>query len=218
MKIVNSQKAISFINNGDVLMVGGFLGIGTSNFLINELIKQNKNHLTIICNDTAFENNGVGLLISNKLVKKIITSHIGTNKETQRQYIENEIEIEFVPQGTLIEQIRAGGSGLGGVLTPTGLGTIVEKNKQIIEIDEKKYLLEKPLRGNAAIVKAKRADHLGNLQFSFTARNYNPIISLACDLVIVEVEELVPTGSIPPDEIHFPGALVDYIVLGGKNS
>lgn len=213
LKIVSPQEAISFISEGTTLMIGGFLGVGTPETLIDELINKRKSNLTVICNDTSFEDKGIGRLIASKLVKKVITSHIGTNKETQRQCIENELEVEFVPQGTLIEQIRAGGAGLGGILTPTGIGTIREKNKQLIEIEGKKYILEKALRGRVALVKSSKADHLGNLQCSFTARNFNPVMALACDIVIAEVDELVPTGSICPDEIHIPGAIVDYVVI-----
>ncbi|WGS65335.1 CoA transferase subunit A [Marinitoga aeolica] len=216
MKIVKAEEAISFVNNGDSIMIGGFLTVGTPETLIDEIIKQNKKDLTIICNDTSFEDKGIGRLIYHKLAKKVITSHIGTNKETQRQYIEKELEVELVPQGTLIEQIRAGGVGLGGILTPTGIGTVVEDGKQVIEIDGKKYILEKAIRGKVALVKAKRADHLGNLQFAYTAKNFNPIIAMAADLVIVEVDELVPTGSIPPEQVQFPGALVDYVVVRGR--
>ncbi|GAB6190117.1 CoA transferase subunit A [Marinitoga arctica] len=216
MKVVKAEEAISFVNDGDSIMIGGFLTVGTAETLIDELIKQNKKDLTIICNDTSFEDKGIGRLIYHKLAKKVITSHIGTNKETQRQYIEKELEVELVPQGTLIEQIRAGGVGLGGILTPTGVGTVVEEGKKIIEIDGKKYILEKAIRGKVALVKAKRADHVGNLQFEFTARNFNPIIAMAADIVIVEVDEIVPTGTFGPDDVHFPGALVDYIVVGGR--
>lgn len=216
MKIVTAEEAISLVKDGDSLMIGGFLGVGTPENLIDELIKQNKKNLTIICNDTSFENKGIGKLIYNKLVKKVIASHIGTNKETQRQFIEKELEVELVPQGTLIEQIRAGGVGLGGILTPTGVGTIVEEGKQVIEIDGKRYLLEKALKAKIALIKAKRADHIGNLQFEFTAINFNPIMGLAAEIVIAEVEELVPVGSISSNHVQFPGALVNYVVIGGK--
>jgi len=216
MKIVKAEEAISFVNNGDSIMIGGFLTVGTPETLIDELIKQNKKDLTIICNDTSFEDKGIGRLIYHKLAKKVITSHIATNKETQRQYIAKELEVELVPQGTLIEQIRAGGVGLGGILTPTGIGTVVEEGKQIIEIDGKKYILEKAIKAKVALVKAKRADHVGNLQFAYTAKNFNPIIAMAADLVIVEVDEIVPTGAIGPEEVEIPGALVDYVVVRGR--
>ncbi|NUU95150.1 branched-chain amino acid dehydrogenase [Marinitoga sp. 1135] len=216
MKVVKAEEAVKVINDGDSIMIGGFLTIGTPETLIDEIIKQKKKDLTIICNDTSFETKGIGRLIYNKLAKKVVTSHIGTNKETQRQMIEKELEVELVPQGTLIEQIRAGGVGLGGILTPTGIGTIVEEGKQIIEIDGKKYILEKAIRAKVALVKAKKADHLGNLTFSFTASNFNPIIAMAADTVIVEVDELVPVGTITPEEVQFPGALVDYVVIRGR--
>jgi len=144
----------------------------------------------------------------------VIASHIGTNPETQRQMIEGELEVELVPQGTLAERVRAGGVGLGGILTPTGVGTVVEDGKQKIVVADKEYLLELPLRADYALLKAKRADYYGNLQFSLTARNFNPLMAMAADNVIVEVEEIVPIGSIPPDSVHIPGVLVNYVVVG----
>ncbi|AKI97510.1 CoA transferase subunit A [Kosmotoga pacifica] len=214
MKILAGKDAVELIGKGATLMIGGFLGCGTPEFLIDEIIKSGKGGLTIIANDTAFPDKGIGKLIVNKLVKKVIVSHIGTNPETQRQMIEGEIEVELVPQGTLAERVRAGGVGLGGILTPTGVGTVVEDGKQIIVVGENRYLLELPLRADFAIIKAKRADYYGNLQFSLTARNFNPLMAMAADKVIAEVEEIVPVGSIPPDSVHVPGVFVDYVVVG----
>lgn len=193
-------------------MIGGFLGVGTPEKIIDEIIKNKIKNLTVIANDTAFEDKGIGKLVKNKLCKKVIVSHIGTNPETQRQMIEGTLQVELVPQGTLAERIRAGGVGLGGILTPTGVGTIVEEGKQIIEIEGKKYLLELPLRADVALIKAKKADYLGNLVFNLTAENFNPLMALSADTVIVEVEEIVPTGSLSPNEIKIPGVVVDYIV------
>lgn len=193
-------------------MIGGFLGVGTPEKIIDEIIKNKIKNLTVIANDTAFEDKGIGKLVKNKLCKKVIVSHIGTNPETQRQMIEGTLQVELVPQGTLAERIRAGGVGLGGILTPTGVGTIVEEGKQIIEIEGKKYLLELPLRADVALIKAKKADYIGNLVFNLTAENFNPLMALSADTVIVEVEEIVPTGSLSPNEIKIPGVVVDYIV------
>lgn len=214
MKIISKDEAADLIDDGTTIMVGGFLGCGSPDIIIDELILKRKKALTVIANDTAFPDKGVGKLILAKSAKKVIASHIGTNPETQKQMIEKEVEVELVPQGTLAERIRAGGVGLGGVLTPTGVGTIVENAKQKITVDGKDYLLELPLRAAFALIKAKRADYHGNLQFALTARNFNPIMALAADKVIVEVEEIVPVGSIPPDDVHLPGVFVNYVVVG----
>jgi acetate CoA/acetoacetate CoA-transferase alpha subunit len=154
----------------------------------------------------------IGKLIVARLVRKIITSHIGTNPETQRQMLANELEVELVPQGTLAERIRAGGHGLGGVLTPTGVGTTVERGKRTIEIDGRIFLLETPLRAQFALVNARRADHIGNLAYSMTARNFNPLIAMAADVVIAESQEIVPVGVLAPDDVMTPAVLVDFLI------
>jgi len=212
LKIIDISEIKSLIKEGSTIMIGGFLGVGTPEKIIDEIIKNKIKNLTVIANDTAFEDKGIGKLVKNKLCKKVIVSHIGTNPETQRQMIEGTLQVELVPQGTLAERIRAGGVGLGGILTPTGVGTIVEEGKQIIEIEGKKYLLELPLRADIALIKAKKADYIGNLVFNLTAENFNPLMALSADTVIVEVEEIVPTGSLSPNEIKIPGVVVDYIV------
>jgi len=214
MKVIKKEEAIALINDESTLMIGGFLGCGTPEKLIDELIASGKKSFTVIANDTAFPDKGIGKLIVSKLVNKVIASHIGTNPETQRQMIEGELEVELVPQGTLAERVRAGGVGLGGILTPTGVGTVVEDGKQKVVIADKEYLLELPLRADYALLKAKRADYYGNLEFSLTARNFNPLMAMAAENVIVEVEEIVPVGSIPPDSVHIPGVLVNYVVVG----
>jgi len=214
VKVLSSKDAIEMISEGSILMIGGFLGCGTPEKLIDELIASGKKSFTVIANDTAFPDKGIGKLIVSKLVNKVIASHIGTNPETQRQMIEGELEVELVPQGTLAERVRAGGVGLGGILTPTGVGTVVEDGKQKVVIADKEYLLELPLRADYALLKAKRADYYGNLEFSLTARNFNPLMAMAAENVIVEVEEIVPVGSIPPDSVHIPGVLVNYVVVG----
>jgi len=210
------KKIVSLIEKGSSVMIGGFLGCGSPDSIIDEIVKNEISGLTLVANDTAFPETGIGKLIVNKCASKIVVSHIGTNPETQRQMIDGELEVELVPQGTLAERIRAGGVGLGGVLTPTGLGTVVQDGKKVLTVDGRDYLMELPLRADFALVKAKKADYFGNLVFSLTARNFNPLMVLACDTVLVEVEEIVPIGSLSPDEIHIPGVFVHYIVVGGR--
>jgi len=213
LKVISFDEAVDLIKPGSTLMVGGFLGVGTPEGIIDKIVERGISNLTVIANDTAFEDRGVGKLVKNKLCKKVVVSHIGTNPETQRQMIAGELDVELVPQGTLAERVRAGGAGLGGILTPTGVGTVVENGKQIIEINGRKYLLELPLRADFALIKAKRCDYLGNLVYNLTATNFNPLMALAAETVIVEVEEIVPTGVLTPDEIKTPAVLVDYVVL-----
>src|SRR5215467_1405722 len=205
--------AVALIPDGAVLMIGGFMAIGTPPRLVDEIVRQGKRNLTIIANDTARPATGIGKLVDAGLIRRIVTSHIGTNPTTQRKMLAGEIEVELVPQGTLAERIRAGGHGLGGVLTPTGLGTIVEKDKRVIEIDGRSFLLEKPLKADFALICAKRADYLGNLTYALTARNFNPLMAMAATTVIAEAQEIVPVGVIPPDEVMTPAVLVDYLVI-----
>ncbi|ABS60079.1 acetate CoA-transferase subunit alpha [Fervidobacterium nodosum] len=215
MKVITHDEAIKFIKPGMTIMIGGFLGVGTPEGIIDKIVENRIDNLTVIANDTATPERGIGKLIVNKLCKKVIVSHIGTNPETQRQMIAGELEVELVPQGTLAERVRAGGAGLGGILTPTGVGTIVENGKQIIEIEGKKYLLELPLKADVALIKAKKCDYYGNLVYNFTAENFNPLMAMAAELVIVEVEEIVPVGAIAPNEVRTPGVLIDYVVVAG---
>ncbi|MFN4224481.1 MAG: acetate CoA-transferase subunit alpha [Fervidobacterium nodosum] len=215
MKVITQDEAIKFIKPGMTIMIGGFLGVGTPEGIIDKIVENRIDNLTVIANDTATPERGIGKLIVNKLCKKVIVSHIGTNPETQRQMIAGELEVELVPQGTLAERVRAGGAGLGGILTPTGVGTIVENGKQIIEIEGKKYLLELPLKADVALIKAKKCDYYGNLVYNFTAENFNPLMAMAAELVIVEVEEIVPVGAIAPNEVRTPGVLIDYVVVAG---
>lgn len=198
--------------DGMTIMFGGFMGIGTPARLVQAILDSGVKDLTIIGNDTAFAETGVGPLITNNRVKKVITSHIGTNPETGKKMIAGEIEVELVPQGTLAERIRAAGAGLGGVLTPTGLGTIVEEGKQKIAVNGQEYLLELPLQADLAIVEAKTADKLGNLVYELSAQNFNPLVALAAKKVIVEAGNVVDVGEISPDAATTPAALVDYIV------
>lgn len=216
-KIISSKDVQQYFKDGMTVMYGGFMGIGTPAGLVAELLDHGAKNLTIIGNDTAFPETGVGPLIANKRVARLITSHIGTNPETGRQMIAGELDVELVPQGTLAERIRCGGSGLGGVLTPTGVGTIVEEGKTKLTFDGVEFLVERPLRADIALIKAKKADRLGNLVFERAARNFNPLIALAADLVIVEVDELVEVGEIDPEVVVTPGVLVHKIVVAGGN-
>jgi acetate CoA/acetoacetate CoA-transferase alpha subunit len=210
MKRIEIEKAVDLIQDGMSIMVGGFMGVGAPHRLIDALIEAKKKDLTIICNDTGFVDYGSGKMIANKMVKKVIASHIGTNPITGDMMISGEMEVELIPQGTLIERIRCGGAGIGGFLTKTGLGTIVQEGKQIINVDGEDYLLEKPLRADVAIIGASEADKYGNLIFRGTTKNFNPIIATAADLVIAEATEQVET--IPPHHIHVPYLFIDYII------
>lgn len=212
-KIVDWSDVGAMFQDGNRILFGGFMGVGTPCGLVSVLIENGINNLTLIGNDTAFEKTGVGPLISNGQVKRVIVSHIGTNAITGKKMIAGELEVELVPQGTLIERIRCGGSGLGGVLTPTGVGTVVEEGKTKMVINGQEFLIELPLRADVAIIKAKRADKSGNLVYERAARNFNPVIAFAADLVIAEVDELVDVGEIDPDMVMTPGVLVDKIVI-----
>ena len=212
MRTIALDAAVSSIPDGASLMVGGFMGVGTPERLIDELVRQGKRDLTVIANDTAKPGVGIGKLISANSIRKVIASHIGTNPETQQQMIAGATEVELVPQGTLIERIRAGGFGLGGILTRTGVGTVVEEGKRRIDVDGKSYLLETALRADFALVHAFLADYSGNLSYALTARNFNPVIAMAGDTVIVTAEHIVPIGVITPDHVVTPAPLVDYLV------
>jgi acetate CoA/acetoacetate CoA-transferase alpha subunit len=212
MQTVSVEQAVAMIPDGASIMVGGFMAVGTPERLVDELVRQGKRDLTIIANDTAAPGHGIGKLITAKLVRRAIVSHIGLNPETQRGMTAGELEVELVPQGTLIERVRAGGYGLGGILTSTGLGTSVETGKQRIEVDSKPYLLERALRADFALVQAFLADYLGNLSYALTARNFNPVIAMAGGTVIVSADNIVPVGVIAPDHVMTPAPVVDYLV------
>jgi acetate CoA/acetoacetate CoA-transferase alpha subunit len=212
MQTISVEKAVAMIPDGACIMVGGFMGVGTPHRLMDELVRQRKRDLTIIANDNAMPGTGVGKLVGAGLVRKTIASHIGLNPETQQKMIQGSLEVELVPQGTLAERIRAGGFGLGGVLTPTGVGTVVEEGKRKIEIGGKEYLLEIALRADFALVQAFLADYQGNLSYALTARNFNPLMAMAASRVIVEAEHIVPVGVISPDHIVTPAAIVDYVI------
>jgi len=212
MKTIPLQQAVDLIPDGATVMIGGFMGVGTPERLMDELVRRGRRNLTVIANDNAVPGVGIGKLISAGAVKKTIASHIGLNPETQKKMLAGELEVELVPQGTLIERIRAGGFGLGGVLTPTGVGTLVENGKQRVEVEGKAYLLEPPLRADFALVQAFFADYIGNLYYALTGRNFNPVIAMAADTVIAEADNIVPVGVIAPDHVITPAPVVDYIV------
>jgi acetate CoA/acetoacetate CoA-transferase alpha subunit len=212
MKTISVEKAVAMIPDGARLMIGGFMGVGTPDRLVDEIVRQGKRDLTVIANDTAKPGTGIGKLISAKLVQGVIASHIGLNPETQQQMIAGTMQVELAPQGTLVERIRAGGNGLGGVLTPTGVGTVVEEGKRKIELEGHEYLLETPLRADFALIHAFLADYLGNLSYALTARNFNPVIAMAGATVIADAEHIVPVGLIAPDHVVTPAPLVDYLV------
>lgn len=215
-KLISMSEAIEHIKDGMTVMVGGFLGAGSPHGIIEALVQKGVKDLTIIANDTSYPDYGVGKLVANKQVKKVITSHIGTNKETGKQMKAEEIEVVLVPQGTLAERIRAGGAGLGGILTSTGVGTLVEEGKKKIEIDGKEYLLELPLKADIALIGGSEVDKKGNIYYYKATRNFNTSMATAADLVIVEAEELVEVGEIDPNNVMTPSIFVDYIIGGEK--
>lgn len=211
-KTIKAADAVARIPDGAVLMIGGFMGVGTPHRLIDELVKQQRKGLTVIANDTARPGVGIGKLIGARLVSRVIASHIGTNPETQAQMIAGQLQVELVPQGTLAERVRAGGFGLGAVVTATGVGTVVAEGKQTVEIHGRTFLLEMPLRADFALVNARQADHIGNLAYALTARNFNPLIAMAADVVYAEPQEIVPVGVIPPDAVMTPSVVVTHII------
>ena len=209
---ISAADAAVLIPDGASVLFGGFMGVGTPMRVVEALVARKARRLTIIGNDTARPGAGVGRLIESGCVARAVVSHIGMNPMTQQKMMTGEIEVELVPQGTLIERIRAGGGGLGGVLTPTGVGTLAAAGKQVINVQGRDFLLELPIRADFAIVHAHEADHNFNLTYRLTATNFNPIIALAADCVIAEPNEVVPVGVLPPDAVRTPGILVHHLV------
>jgi acetate CoA/acetoacetate CoA-transferase alpha subunit len=212
MRTLSLDQSVALIPDGASLMIGGFMAVGTPERVLDEIVRQNKRDLTVIANDTAAPGRGIGKLVDAKLLRKTIVSHIGLNPVTQRQMMAGELEVDLVPQGTLIERIRAGGYGLGGILTPTGVGTMVEDGKQRIDVDGKSYLVETALRADFALLQAFLADYLGNLSYALTARNFNPVIAMAAATVIASADNIVPVGVISPDHVVTPAPVVDYLI------
>lgn len=211
-KFVTVKEAAAMIKDGMTVMVGGFLGVGSPIKLLDQLVENGVKDLNIIANDTAYPEVGLGKLITNHQVKTLTATHIGTNNNTIDQMNSGELKVTLQPQGTLAEQIRAAGAGLGGILTQTGLGTVVENGKQKVTVDGKEYLLEKPVRADVAIIGANICDEEGNLVYKGTSQNFCPMMATAADIVIVEPQKIVPTGSIAPENVKTPGIFVDYII------
>jgi len=216
-RVVSLSEVLTKIEDDMKIMIGGFMSCGAPRTLIKGIVEKNYKNLTIVSSDTGRPNDGTGRLICNGQVKKLFASHIGLNPETGKQMNSGEMEVILTPQGTLVEKIRAAGSGLGGFLTPTGIGTVVEENKKIIEIDGEKYLLELPLSADVALIKAWKADKKGNLTYRKSARNFNPLMAMAADIVIVEAEEILEVGEIDPDQVMTSAIFVDYIIRGENN-
>lgn len=214
-KIISLEDALDHVKDGMTIMIGGFLGCGNPHRLIDALVEKNVKDLTLICNDSGFPEIGVGKLVVNKQIKKLIASHVGTNRETGNQMNSGEMEVILVPQGTLAEQVRAGGAGLGGILTPTGVGTIVEEGKEKINIEGVDYLLELPLKADIALIAGDTVDKFGNIVYYGATRNFNHLMATAADMVIVEGEKIVEVGDIDPHDVITPGIFIDYIVDGG---
>ena len=216
--VIGAAEAAKMVPEGAVVHVGGFLACGSPTGILAALAALGTKNLTLVCNDTAVLDerngriNGVAPLVKNRQFRKLIVSHIGTNPESQRQMNAGETEVVLVPQGTLAERVRAAGCGLGGILTGTGLGTEVEEGKQVVESQGRRYIVEEALPGDVALIKARKADKAGNLVYAKTARNFNPLMAMACKTVIAEVEEIVEIGQIDPDQVHTPSILVDYLV------
>lgn len=212
MQTIQADEAVAKIPDGASLLIGGFMGVGTPERVVDEIVRQGKRDLTVIANDTAVPGVGIGKLISAGLVRQVIASHIGLNSETQQQMMSGALAVDLVPQGTLIERIRAGGYGLGGVLTQTGVGTAVEEGKQKVEVNGRTYLVEVALGADFALVHAFLADYLGNLAYVLTARNFNPIAAMAGATVIASAEHIVPVGLISPDHVVTPAPVVDFLI------
>lgn len=214
MKKVSAKEAVASIQDGAVIMIGGFMSNGTPEILIDALLEKGVKDLTIIGNDSGTIDTGIGRLVAAGVVKKVIASHIGLNPLTGKLMNEGKLTVELIPQGTLAEKIRAGGAGLGGVLIPTGIGTEVENGKQKVEAEGKTYLLETPMKADVALIRASTADEKGNIFYKGTTRNFNPIMATAAELVIAAAEEIVPVGEIEAENIVTPGIFVDYLVGG----
>lgn len=212
-KAATTEQIEDLLHDGMTIMIGGFMATGAPERLIDLLIKKDIKDITLISTDTGSPGRGSSRLIAEKRVKKLYASHIGTNPETGKQMNEGTLEVELVPQGSLAERIRSAGAGLGGVLTPTGLGTIVAENKRVIEVDDKQYLLEMPLKADLALIRGSKVDRRGNVFYSKTTQNFNPLMATAAETVVVEPEQIVELGEIEPEAVHTPSLYVDYILV-----
>ncbi|KIP77408.1 branched-chain amino acid dehydrogenase [Vibrio harveyi] len=212
-KAATTEQIEDLLHDGMTIMIGGFMATGAPERLIDLLIKKDIKDITLISTDTGSPGRGSSRLIAEKRVKKLYASHIGTNPETGKQMNEGTLEVELVPQGSLAERIRSAGAGLGGVLTPTGLGTIVAENKRVIEVDGKQYLLEMPLKADLALIRGSKVDRRGNVFYNKTTQNFNPLMATAAETVVVEPEQIVELGDIEPEAVHTPSLYVDYILV-----
>lgn len=217
VKRITQSEAAGIFKDGMTIMIGGFMTNGTAERLVDAIVESGAKNLTAICDDAGRPGQGIGKLIDTHQIKTLIASHVGLNKVCGQQYSDGELEIEFTPQGTLAERIRSGGAGLGGFLTPTGVGTVVQEGKQVIEVDGVEYLLEKPLKADVAIIKAYQVDEIGNIRYRGSTRNFNPLMATAADIVIVEADEHVKAGTIGPENVHTPAIYVTHILEGGAN-
>lgn len=217
-KIIDMNQVMQYITEDKKLMIGGFLGLGGPNLIIDEMIKRETKNLHVITADTSFSNKGIGKLFAGNMVSKLMVTHIGTNECTVKHVLSGDIETEFVAQGTFIRRIRCGGSGIGGFLTKVGLGTLMEEGKEKITVDGEEYLLEKPIRGDVTIIGAHTVDKAGNVMLKGGEKNYNIAMAMASDVVIVEAQNIVECGEIDIESIHIPFIYVDYIVQGEKNN
>lgn len=210
----SATAAVQDIPNGSTVLVGGFGLVGIPENLIAALRDQGTTDLTCVSNNCGVNDWGLGLLLQTHQIRKMVSSYVGENKTFEQQYLSGELEVELVPQGTLAERIRAGGAGIGGFYTPTGVGTLIAQGKEVREFDGRSYVLERPIRGDFALIKGWKADTMGNVVYRKTAQNFNPIMAAAGKITIVEVEEIVEPGELNPDEIHTPGIYVGRVVLG----
>ena len=215
-KLISMDEAVAKVSDGMTLMIGGFMGCGNAHHLVQAIIDAGRKDLTMISNDASMPGYGIAKLVEQKRLRRLITSHVGLNPQVGIQMNAGELEVELVPQGSLAERIRAAGAGLGGVLTPTGIGTRVADGKQVVTLDGRDYLLEMPLHADVALINGYRVDPAGNIWYRGDARNFNPVMATAADLVIVEADHLVELGDIPPEDVVTPGVFVDYIVAGGE--
>ena len=213
-KEITLEEAANLVKDGMSVMVGGFMGCGSPHSMIRKIEEKKVKDLSIICNDTSRVDYGIGKLVAAKQVSRVITSHIGTNRETGRQMNEEELQVELVPQGTLAERIRCAGAGLGGFLTPTGVGTVVEEGKEKMTLNGQEYLLELPLSADIALLAGAKVDSKGNVYYEKATRNFNPVMAMAAKTVIVEAKEIAEPGEIDPDHVVTPAIFVDYIVKG----
>lgn len=211
-RAISPPAAAGLVPDGAIVMIGGFMGVGSPHRVIDALIERGVRGLTVIANDTARPGVGIGKLIAAGCVVRVIASHIGTNPETQHRMLARQLTVELIPQGTLAECIRAGGAGLGGVLTATGIGTLAAEGRQVVEVGGREFLVEPSLTADVSLIAARSADYAGNLVYSLTARNFNPLMAMAAATVIAEANEIVPLGVLSPDAIHTPGVLIDHLV------